>query len=63
MDGGLINEAKGILPRSYRSQEPLRIIGEVTDWVIQTTKERGEWHEKLAKTRAKLLTEHISIPF
>ena len=35
--------------RSYRSQEPLKIIGEVTDWMRQTPEQIKEWQEKLAK--------------
>ena len=38
--------------RSYRSQAPLKIIGEVTDWVRQTPEEIKIWHERLAIMRA-----------
>lgn len=38
--------------RSYRSQAPLKIVGEVTDWVRLTPEELQVWHEKLAKLRA-----------
>lgn len=34
--------------RSYRSQAPLKIVGEVTDWVKQTPEEIQKWHERLA---------------
>lgn len=37
--------------RSYRSQEPLKIVGEVTDWARLTPEERQIWHEKLAKMK------------
>src|SRR5262245_10033493 len=33
--------------RSYRSEAPLRIIGEITDWVRQTPEELQKWREKL----------------
>src|SRR4029079_2692510 len=33
--------------RSYRSTEPLKIVGEVTDWVRQTPEELQNWREKL----------------
>jgi hypothetical protein len=35
--------------RSYRSKTPLKIVGEVTDWVRQTPEELQKWHERLAK--------------
>jgi len=38
--------------RSYRSREPLRIIGEVTEWVKLTPDELRTWQENLAKLRA-----------
>lgn len=38
--------------RSYRSTSPLKIIGEVTDWVRLTPEELRTWHEKLAKIRS-----------
>jgi rifampin ADP-ribosylating transferase len=45
----------GNLTRSYRSQEPLRIIGEETEWAKLTTTERHEWHEKLAKSKGEII--------
>lgn len=45
----------GNLTRSYRSQQPLRIIGEVTDWAKLTTKERREWQEKLIKNKGEII--------
>ncbi len=45
----------GNLTRSYRSQEPLRIIGEETKWAKLTTAERSEWHQKLAKNRGEII--------
>ncbi|QKJ28996.1 NAD(+)--rifampin ADP-ribosyltransferase [Mucilaginibacter mali] len=38
--------------RSYRSKAPLKIIGEVTDWVRLTPEELQTWHDKLAKIRS-----------
>jgi hypothetical protein len=37
--------------RSYRSQAPVKIVGEVTDWVRLTPEELQQWHEKLAKLK------------
>ncbi|MEL7648469.1 MAG: NAD(+)--rifampin ADP-ribosyltransferase [Sedimentibacter sp.] len=45
----------GNLTRSYRSQEPLRIISEETEWAKLTTKERHEWHEKLAENKGEII--------
>ncbi|MDD4688914.1 MAG: NAD(+)--rifampin ADP-ribosyltransferase [Eubacteriales bacterium] len=45
----------GNLTRSYRSQEPLRIIGEETDWAKLTTKEKDEWNEKIAKNKGEII--------
>lgn len=38
--------------RSYRSQAPVKIVGEVTDWVRITPEELQVWREKLAKLNA-----------
>ncbi|AFM40512.1 DNA/RNA tunnel of bacterial DNA dependent RNA polymerase [Desulfosporosinus acidiphilus SJ4] len=45
----------GNLTRSYRSQEPLRIIGEETEWAKLTTTERREWRENLAKNKGGII--------
>jgi len=45
----------GNLTRSYRSQAPLRIIGEETEWTKLTTTERHEWRENLAKSKEKII--------
>jgi len=45
----------GNLTRSYRSQEPLRIIGEETEWTKLTTSERREWRENLAKKKGEII--------
>jgi rifampin ADP-ribosylating transferase len=34
--------------RSYRSKEPLRVVGEVTDWTRQTPEALQMWRERLA---------------
>lgn len=41
--------------RSYRSQESLNIIGEITDWAKTTPEERQEWQEKLAKNKGEII--------
>ncbi len=45
----------GNLTRSYRSNEPLRIIGEETEWAKLTTTERREWKDKLAKNKGEII--------
>ncbi|MFE9674459.1 NAD(+)--rifampin ADP-ribosyltransferase [Streptomyces sp. NPDC006259] len=37
--------------RSYRSKEPLRIVGEVTDWTRQTPEALQMWRDRLAAIR------------
>ena len=41
--------------RSYRSQAPLKIIGEATDWVRQTPEEIQQWREKLANVKGEII--------
>jgi tetratricopeptide (TPR) repeat protein len=41
--------------RSYRSQAPLRIVGELTDWVRQTPEELQGWRDKLAKVEGEII--------
>jgi len=41
--------------RSYRSQAPLKIIGEVTDWVKQTPEQIQKWNEKLANSKGDII--------
>ena len=41
--------------RSYRTREPLKIIGEVTDWVRQTPGELQIWREKLAYVKGDII--------
>ncbi|WP_312648935.1 NAD(+)--rifampin ADP-ribosyltransferase [Aminipila sp.] len=45
----------GNLTRSYRSKEPLRIIGEETDWTKLTTMELSKWRENLAKNKGEII--------
>jgi len=41
--------------RSYRSQSPLKVVGEVTDWVRQTPEELQKWREKLASNKGEII--------
>lgn len=41
--------------RSYRSQAPLKIIGEVTDWVRITPEELQKWKERLANNKGEII--------
>jgi tetratricopeptide (TPR) repeat protein len=41
--------------RSYRTQAPLKIVGEVTDWVRQTPDEIRNWREKLANSKGEII--------
>jgi hypothetical protein len=41
--------------RSYRSQAPLKIVGEVTDWVKQTPEDLRQWREKLANNTGDII--------
>jgi hypothetical protein len=41
--------------RSYRSQAPLKIVGEVTDWVRLTPDELKKWHERLANIKGEII--------
>lgn len=45
----------GNLTRSYRSQEPLKIIGEETAWAKLTSEELRQWHEKLANNKGEII--------
>ncbi|MFD0939546.1 NAD(+)--rifampin ADP-ribosyltransferase [Pedobacter boryungensis] len=38
--------------RSYRSTAPLKIVGEVTDWVRLTPEELQQWRERIANLKA-----------
>ena len=41
--------------RSYRTQSPLKIIGEVTEWVRQTPGQIQQWREKLANSKGDII--------
>jgi tetratricopeptide (TPR) repeat protein len=41
--------------RSYRSQGPLKIVGELTDWVRQTPEQLQNWREKLANVKGEII--------
>lgn len=41
--------------RSYRSQAPLKIVGEVTNWARLTPEQLRKWHEKLANNKGKII--------
>jgi DNA/RNA tunnel of bacterial DNA dependent RNA polymerase. len=41
--------------RSYRSQAPLKVAAEVTDWVRLTPEELEKWHEKLSKSKGEII--------
>jgi tetratricopeptide (TPR) repeat protein len=41
--------------RSYRSQAPLKIVGELSDWVRQTPEELQNWREKLANVKGEII--------
>lgn len=46
--------------RSYRSKEPVRIVGEVTDWIRLTDEELQSWRERIAKLRENPNAEIIN---
>ena len=46
--------------RSYRSQAPLKITSELTDWVRQTPEELQQWREKVANLKADPKVEIIN---
>ena len=41
--------------RSYRTEAPLKIVGEVTDWVRQTPEQLRQWREQLANNSGKII--------
>src|SRR4051812_17207584 len=41
--------------RSYRTQAPLKIIGEITNWERQTPEELQKWREKLANVKGEII--------
>jgi rifampin ADP-ribosylating transferase len=41
--------------RSYRTREPLKIVGEITDWVKLTPEDIRKWREKLANSKGDII--------
>lgn len=41
--------------RSYRTESPLKIIGEVTDWLRQTPEEIQMWRKRLADNKGEII--------
>lgn len=41
--------------RSYRTQEPLRIVGEIRDWAKQTPEQLKDWREKLERSKGEII--------
>ena len=46
--------------RSYRSEAPLKIVGELTDWMRQTPEELKKWRENIAAINADPNAEIIN---
>jgi rifampin ADP-ribosylating transferase len=41
--------------RSYRSEQPLKIVGEVTDWERLTAEQLQDWRAKLANIKGEII--------
>jgi tetratricopeptide (TPR) repeat protein len=41
--------------RSYRTLEPLKIVGELTDWVRQTPDNLHQWRKRLASVKGEII--------
>lgn len=41
--------------RSYRTRAPLKIVGEVTEWLRQTPDELRKWRERLARVEGEII--------
>lgn len=46
--------------RSYRSKEPLKIVGELADWIKLTDEELQRWRENIVKIRENPNAEIIN---
>lgn len=46
--------------RSYRSKSPLKVIGEVTDWIRLSSEEKQQWKENMARLLADPNTEILN---
>ena len=45
----------GNLTRSYRSQAPLKIVGEATEWLRQTPEDLRRWQERFADNKGEII--------
>ena len=45
----------GNLTRSYRTEAPLRIVGEVPEWARQSPEELQKWREKLNSSKGEII--------
>lgn len=45
----------GNLTRSYRTEAPLKIVGEITDWKRQTPEQLKKWHDRLANMKEGII--------
>jgi rifampin ADP-ribosylating transferase len=41
--------------RSYRSKDPLKIVGKITDWARLPAQELQAWKERLAKSSGEII--------
>lgn len=41
--------------RSYRTQQPLKIIGEIAEWIRQRPEQVKQWREKLANNQGEII--------
>jgi rifampin ADP-ribosylating transferase len=41
--------------RSYRTKQPLKVVGEVTDWTRLTPEQLKMWREKLANIKGDII--------
>lgn len=49
------NKFPGNPTRSYRSEAPLKIVDEHSDWVRQTPEQLKSWQEKLANSKGEII--------
>jgi len=45
----------GNLTRSYRTEDPLKIVGEVSDWTKQTSEDVQKWRDRLANSKGDII--------
>lgn len=45
----------GNVTRSYRTDAPLKIVGEITNWASLTPEELKKWREKLENTKGEII--------